>query len=168
MTQSHLAYRMRLAKPADINVLVAFTMQEALEAEGTRTTEAAVRRGIEAAFSTPPRAVYWVVETPDGQIAGSASTVTEWSDFHGGDYWWIQSVFVVPEHRGSGVVDLVVEQLASAARAAGALDLRLYAHRSNERALRAYQRCGFVVAPYVIMSRPLRNDLRGNGDGQET
>lgn len=38
-----------------------------------------------------------------------------------------------------------------AARASGALDLRLYAHAANARALRAYRRCGFVNAPYVVM-----------------
>jgi ribosomal protein S18 acetylase RimI-like enzyme len=36
------------------------------------------------------------------------------------------------------------------------LDLRLYAHQSNERALRAYRRCGFAVAPYIIMTRSVK------------
>ncbi len=40
--------------------------------------------------------------------------------------------------------------------AAGALDLRLYGYDTNERALRAYQRCGFGLTPYVVLTKPLR------------
>jgi ribosomal protein S18 acetylase RimI-like enzyme len=151
-----VAYTIRPAVRADVDTLVAFTLREACEAEGTRTTETAVRRGIEAAFVVPARATYWVVESSDRTIVGSTSITTEWSDFHGGDYWWIQSVFIVPEHRGHGLVERLLNHLTDAAKAAGALDLRLYAHTSNERALRAYRRCGFTTAPYIVMSKPLR------------
>ena len=150
------AYTIRPAVSADVDTLVAFTLQEALEAEGTRATEMAVRRGIEAAFAIPPRATYWVVEASDRTIVGSTSITTEWSDFHGADYWWIQSIFIVPEHRGHGLIERLLHHLAHTAKAAGALDLRLYAHTSNQRALRAYRRCGFTTAPYVIMSKGLR------------
>lgn len=156
MTVQPPPYSIRLATRDDIDTLVAFTLQEALDAERTHSTEAAVRRGVEAAFAIPPRATYWVAESIDHVVVASTSIVTEWSDFHGGDYWWVQSVFVTPEHRGGGLVDLLLDHLAALARAAGALDLRLYAHESNDRALRAYRRCGFTVAPYVIMARRLR------------
>lgn len=153
-------YTIRPATPADVDVLVAFTIQEAREAEGVEVIEASVRRGVEAAFASPPRATYWVVEDTEHHVVASASIVTEWSDFHGGDYWWVQSVFVRPEHRGRGLVDRLLDHLADAAAEAGALDLRLYAHQSNERALRVYRRCGFVQAPYVMMIRPLARSSR--------
>jgi GNAT superfamily N-acetyltransferase len=103
--------------------------------------------------------VYWVAEAPDGQIVASTSVATEWSDFHGGNYWWVHSIFIVPEHRGSGLLEILLEHLEKAAGDAGALDLRLYAHQSNERALRAYRRCGFTVAPYIIMTRAVKRRL---------
>lgn len=81
--------------------------------------------------------------------------VTEWSDFHGGFYWWVQSAFIVPERRGRGLLELLMDHLARMAREAGALDLRLYVHDSNQRAVRAYRRSGFTEAPYLIMRRPL-------------
>jgi ribosomal protein S18 acetylase RimI-like enzyme len=121
-----------------------------------RADEAAVRRGVLGGFRSPPRSSYWVTEDQDGRVVASTSVVTEWSDFRGGEYWWIQSLFIVPEHRGGPLVGLLLDHLARAAEAAGALDLRLYAHSSNERALRAYRRCGFEAAPYVIMSRAVR------------
>jgi ribosomal protein S18 acetylase RimI-like enzyme len=85
----------------------------------------------------------------------STSVVTEWSNVPGGFYWWVQSLFVVPERRGAGLVDAVLEHLATEARGASALDLRLYARTSNHRALRAYRRCGFAPAPYAVMTRRL-------------
>jgi ribosomal protein S18 acetylase RimI-like enzyme len=59
-------------------------------------------------------------------------------------------------HRGRGLVDLLLNHLTEEARRAGALDLRLYARNSNHRALQAYRRSGFEVVPYTIMRRRLR------------
>ena len=84
------------------------------------------------------------------------SVITEWSNFLGGDYWWIQSLYILPEHRGQGLVDQLLAHLSAQAMAAGALDLRLYGYDTNERALRAYQRCGFGRTPYVVLTKPLR------------
>lgn len=146
-------YTIRDAVSADISTLIAFTLQEAFEAEGVERDPAAVTRGVQGAFRDPPLATYWVAETRGGAVVASTSVVTEWSDFQGGHYWWIQSLFIVPEHRGRGLVELLIDHVANAAAAAGAMDLRLYAHTSNERALRVYRRCGFTAAPYVIMTR---------------
>ena len=153
-----VAYTIRFAVAGDIDTLVAFTVQEAYEAERIVSDEAAVRRGVEGGFRNPPLATYWVAETSENRVVASTSVVTEWSDFHGGYYWWIQSLFIVPEHRGGVLVQLLIDHLARAAAASGALDLRLYAHSSNERALRAYRRRGFSVARYVIMTRRTRLD----------
>jgi GNAT superfamily N-acetyltransferase len=146
-------YRIRAANKADFNTLVAFTRREAEEAEDSVLDVRAVERGVSAAFDDRPPAIYWVAEAPDGQVVASTSIVTEWSNFHGGNYWWIQSLFIVPEHRGQGLLELLLSHLSGAATAAGALDVRLYAHRANERALRAYRRSGFSEAPYVILQR---------------
>jgi ribosomal protein S18 acetylase RimI-like enzyme len=88
-------------------------------------------------------------------VVACASIVTEWSNFRGGDYWWIQSLYIVPEHRGHGLVDTILQHLASEARAGGAIDLRLYGYNTNARALRAYQRFGFREAPYLILTKSL-------------
>ena len=148
------AYTIRHAQPSDIDTLAAFTLQEAREAEAFDADPSAVRRGVEAAFSDLPPSTYWVAEW-DGQAVASVSAVKEWSDFRGGYYWWIQSVFVVAEHRGHGLLRLLLDHVAGVAKAAGALDLRLYAHASNERALQGYRRNGFTAAPYVLMTKRL-------------
>jgi ribosomal protein S18 acetylase RimI-like enzyme len=145
-------YIIRAATDADRDTLVAFTMAEAREAERAMLDAVKVRQAIAAAFATPPRARYWVAET-EREIIASTSIVTEWSDFHAGEYWWVQSLYIVPAHRGSGLLEQLLDHLTLQAQTAGALDVRLYVHTTNTRAVRAYQRCGFSEAPYLIMRR---------------
>ncbi len=147
-------YLIRPATPADSDTLVVFTMSEALDAERRNLNRAEVQRGVAGAFDSPPKARYWVVET-GGQVVACASVVTEWSNFRGGDYWWIQSLYILPEHRGHGLVDTILQHLVSEAKAARAIDLRLYGYNTNARALRAYQRFGFREAPYLILTKSL-------------
>lgn len=151
---ARVPYVIRRAVAADVETIVSFTLQEAREAEQKAIDVDGVRRGVGSAVEDPRLATYWVVES-DGRVVASTSMFREWSDFHGAYYAWVQSVFILPEHRGRGLVELLLDHVATEARALGALDLRLYAHRANERAIRAYRRCGFSEAPYVIMTRAL-------------
>lgn len=148
----------RRAELADLETLVAFTLAEAEDAEGADKDVNVVERGVRMALEDPSLATYWLAEAAGARVVGSTSVVTEWSNWHGGHYWWVQSLYVVPEHRGHGLARLLLETLAQEARAAGAVDLRLYAHNSNRRALAAYRRCGFDVAPYTIMRKRLSGD----------
>ena len=150
-------YTIRNAEIKDVDTLVAFTVQEATETEGIEPDTASVVLGVQSALEGSAPSTYWVAESRDGKVVGSISAVTEWSNFRGGYYWWIQSLFIVREHRGSGLVELLLNTVADAATRAQALDLRLYVLRSNERALAAYRRNDFVVAPYTIMVRRLEN-----------
>jgi ribosomal protein S18 acetylase RimI-like enzyme len=81
-----------------------------------------------------------------GLVDGGPESATARADAEG------QSLFIVPDCRGSGLLEQLLDHLRRAAAAAGALDLRLYAHRSNERALRAYRRCGFAEPAYAILA----------------
>ena len=149
-------YTIRRARLDDLDVLVEFTINEAQEAEGKVLLREAVTRGVRAAFEEPARASYWVAEAANARGVACTSVVVEWSNFHGKDYWWVQSLFIAPAHRGCGLAERLLNQLTKAAEAAGALDLRLYVHESNARALGTYRRLGFGAAPYVILRRPLK------------
>jgi GNAT superfamily N-acetyltransferase len=150
------AYSIRDARASDVDSIIAFTLREAREAEGLDLHQDAVRRGVSGAFQPQPLARYWIAEAR-GEPVGSISVVKEWSNFHGAYYWWIQSLFIVPEHRGSGLVQLLMDHVVRVAQETGALDVRLYAHASNARAVQAYGRCGFRTAPYVMMTRKLES-----------
>jgi ribosomal protein S18 acetylase RimI-like enzyme len=149
-------FAIRDAVEADVDVIVAFTLQEALEAEHRQLEQHVVRFGVMAAFADPPVAHYWLAEDGAGAAVAAVSVVKEWSDFQAGEYWWVQSLYIVPECRGQGLVEILLDHLTGEARRHGALDLRLHVHETNERARRAYSRCGFEVAPYAIMTRPTK------------
>ena len=150
-------YVTRRAQDKDLDSLVSFTVAEAREAEGAELDPSIVRRGVEAGLSDRAIAMYWVVESDKGEIVASTSVLREWSDWHAQYYWWIQSMYVVPDHRGRGLVDTLIGKVSAEARDSGAADLRLYVHEQNSRATRAYRRCGFSNLPYRIMSKHLRN-----------
>lgn len=144
-------FSVREAGPVDLEQLIAFALAEAVDAEQALFPAASVYRGVEAGLENPALARYWVVETLDGAVVGSISIVREWSNWRAGDYWWVQSLYILPEYRGKGLLKMLLERVRREATAAGALELRLYAHEENIRALKAYRREGFVDAPYRIM-----------------
>ena len=148
-------YSIRRARGSDLDTLIAFAVQEARETEGCDPDPVGVRVGVKSGLEGSVPCRYWVAQSEEDLPVGSISVVTEWSNFRGGYYWWVQSLFVVPEHRGTRLVDLLLNAVADSARLAGALDLRLYVLQSNQRAVAAYNRCGFEVLPYSIMSRNL-------------
>jgi len=86
----------------------------------------------------------------------------EWSDWRNGAFWWIQSVYTLPEARGRGVFKALYSHVESLARANGGVcGLRLYVETHNERAQSAYERCGMKEAVYrmfeVDYSLPTRS-----------
>ncbi len=144
-------YTVREATIEDLDVLVPFVSAEAFEAEGLTLEADTVSKGISFGLKNKNIAMYWVVETSDGRVIGNISTVKEWSDWNAGFYWWIQSIYVLPEHRGKNVVRLLLEQVNEKGREEGAIDLRLYVHADNHRAIKAYVREGFAELNYKIM-----------------
>jgi ribosomal protein S18 acetylase RimI-like enzyme len=72
---------------------------------------------------------------------------------------------VRPEHRGTGLVDAMLDAAATWARALGLPALTLDVHDENRRAQAAYRRAGFVptgerfvgrIGPEIVMARPLQ------------
>jgi len=154
--QSH--YHIREARDSDFDVLVAFTIQEATETEGESPDPQAVAVGVGEGLGGSAPATYWVAESEDGAVVGSISVVTEWSNFRGGDYWWVQSFYIPPEHRGKGLAELLLAFVTNNARENGAIELRLYVLQANQRAIAAYRRSGFEIAPYTVMVHPFETN----------
>jgi GNAT superfamily N-acetyltransferase len=147
-----MIYKVRKATLEDLELLTQFTLIEAREAEGSSILEEKAGRGIRAGLEDPSISTYWVTECASGQVVGNISVVKEWSNWNSGYYWWIQSLFVIPEHRGKGVLKLLLSEVKKAAKKENAIDIRLYVHKQNERAIKAYKREGFENANYQIMS----------------
>ena len=75
----------------------------------------------------------------------------EWSDWRNGRFWWIQSVYVAPEHRRKGVYTALHEHVRNAARAdKECCGLRLYVERENTGAQATYLAMGMVETHYRL------------------
>jgi GNAT superfamily N-acetyltransferase len=86
-----------------------------------------------------------------GSAVGTLMFTREWSDWRNGDWWWIQSVYVAPEHRRQGVYRALYRHVEQLARATpDVIGLRLYVERDNQRAQQTYTALGMVDAGYRI------------------
>jgi GNAT superfamily N-acetyltransferase len=146
--------RVRPATAGDLDTIVRFTLDEAMEAEARALDPSGVERGVRAGLIDGAVIGYWMVEdAANGALLGSASVYAEWSDWLGAPYWWIQSFYIVPGWRGRGLSRRLLQALEDEARRAGAADLRLHVHAGNERAIAAYRRAGFTDRPYLVLGR---------------
>jgi len=141
----------RRAKLDDLEKLVSLAILEAKEAEGIDLSPGHVRRGIQAALENDTLGLYWVLSRENDEVIGNVSVLREWSNWRGGYYWWIQSLFIQPEFRGAGLMQKLLDTVKKEAQREGGLELRLYVHSTNTRALKAYRKSGFSESDYRIM-----------------
>jgi GNAT superfamily N-acetyltransferase len=150
MTDRHAGPQVRIrgARADDQAVLVGFNAALALETEGKRLLPAALARGVGAVLRDAARGRYLVAER-DGRVVGSLLLTLEWSDWRDGWFWWIQSVYVDPDHRRQGVYGaLYAHVLAEARGSADVAGVRLYVESSNATARAVYERLGMSPTSY--------------------
>lgn len=152
-----MSYSVRPATVRDLEDLVRFTIAEAVAAEDADIS-ANVREGVLSALEDNAYATYWVLECA-GVVIGSVSVVKEWSDWNARYYWWIQSMFIEANYRGKGLIKRLLEAVQQEAKNANALQLRLYVHKDNASAIRAYRKNGFHSSDYQIMTMDIENQV---------
>jgi GNAT superfamily N-acetyltransferase len=143
--------KVRNANFNDLEKLVEFIVAEANEAEGIHKASDKIIGGIKAGLENQNIARYWVLENEKQDPVGSVSVVKEWSDWNRAFYWWIQSMYLLPSHRGKGLMDMLLQEVKNVAKTEDAIELRLYVHRNNKRAIKAYKKSGFCDSDYEIM-----------------
>ena len=144
MTSIRNATRDDIAFLADCNLAMAW------ESEEKRLDRDVLTRGIVAVFDHPERGFYIVAER-GGKRAGSLLITHEWSDWRNGGWWWIQSVYVMPDARRGGVFSAMYREVDSRARTSeGVIGLRLYVEKENTRAQATYAALGMEPAYYSL------------------
>ncbi|MGL6313146.1 GNAT family N-acetyltransferase [Vibrio sp. WXL103] len=146
-----MTMHVRKADLDDLPYLIEFTAQEAREAEGSVKVPKTLEKGILAALNDPTIATYWVLVDDSNTPVGSVSAVREWSDWNAGYYWWIQSMFLSKPQRGAGRMSLLIEAVKSEMISQKGLELRLYVHKDNHAAIKAYRKANFSTSDYEIM-----------------
>ncbi|HNY27146.1 MAG TPA: GNAT family N-acetyltransferase, partial [Candidatus Sumerlaeota bacterium] len=95
-------FEIRRATRDDAQTLARFNSAMAMETEGKCLIAERVLAGVHGLLEKPELGFY-LVATHEGRVAGSLMVTYEWSDWRCGVFWWVQSVYVVPEFRRQGV-----------------------------------------------------------------
>ena len=142
--------KIRRAVSRDAPVLVAFNRAMALETEGKVLLPQVVRAGVRGLLRRPDSGFYLVAEV-GGEVIAALMVTREWSDWRNGDFWWIQSVYVVPVFRRRGVYRRLYRHLqGEAAKKRAVCGFRLYVERDNRRAQATYRANGMERTHYLV------------------
>jgi ribosomal protein S18 acetylase RimI-like enzyme len=145
----------RTAEGNDVITITTFNSAMALESEHVALDWAILRAGVAQALADPAKAFYLLAEVA-GQPVGQLMVTTEWSDWRNGWIWWIQSVYVKPEHRRRGVFASLYQHLWDMASARGDIrGMRLYVMRDNNIAKRTYESVGMRHSHYDLYETDL-------------
>ena|SRR5437867_4203792 len=143
----------RLATPADADVVVEFNRLLALESEGKALDLALLRPGVSAGLADAAKGRYFLAEE-NGRPLGQMGITYEWSDWRHGWFWWIQSVYVRPEARRRGVFRSLFEHVQQAARKdQEVIGLRLYVDKDNHAAQKTYASLGMEATGYFVLEK---------------
>jgi GNAT superfamily N-acetyltransferase len=152
-TNANGALRIRAAHAGDAATLVDFNRAMARETEDKELDGDIVAAGIAGVLGEPRRGFYLVAESGI-QLAGCLMITYEWSDWRNGEWWWLQSVYVRPEHRRGGVFGALYSEVEQRARnAPGVIGVRLYVDLDNEKAQRVYQSLSMERAHYAFYEK---------------
>lgn len=141
-------------KASDIDAIVRFQADMAMESEGTMLDMDRLTLGVTSAINDEQKGIYLVARANDTPI-GSLMLTREWSDWNNQWYWWIQSVYVMPEYRKKGVYKALYATLKDMARENGVSQIRLYADRTNLSAQQVYQRLGMTESHYLMFEEAI-------------
>lgn len=140
----------RLAVEADTDALVEFNQAMALETEGKTLDAQILKSGVESVFHDEKKGFYVVAED-DEQIVGGLMITFEWSDWRDGWFWWIQSVYILPEFRGRGIYRFLYDFVKAAAlEKKDVCGFRLYVEKENTGAQKVYEKLGMEVSHYLM------------------
>jgi ribosomal protein S18 acetylase RimI-like enzyme len=140
----------RPATRDDAEFLVRGNKEMALETEALSLDVDRLRRGVHAVFEDPSRGFYLIAEI-NGTRAGQMMITYEWSDCRNGVFWWIQSVYTVPEFRRRGVFHALYTKAEMLAQQHDSVcGLRLYVDADNVNAQATYRRCGMHETAYRL------------------
>ncbi|MBA2334653.1 MAG: GNAT family N-acetyltransferase [Blastocatellia bacterium] len=145
----------RLAVREDIDALVDFNLAMALETEAKLLETSILRNGVEAVFNDESKGFYVVAEET-GVIIGGLMITFEWSDWRSKWFWWIQSVYIVPESRRKGIYKLLYDFVRLKAKESrDVCGFRLYVEMENLKAQKVYERVGMTGSKYLMYEEKL-------------
>ncbi len=140
----------RHAQANDTAILADFNAAMALETEHKHLPLPVVTAGI-ARFLAADELGFYLVAERNAEVVGCLAITFEWSDWRNGLFWWIQSVYVAPDHRQHGVFRALYAEVTQQAKAASDVcGIRLYVEKENINAQNTYIRLGMSETDYRL------------------
>ena len=129
----------RKAEFKDIECIVGFQKEMALETENLILDTQILLKGVTAVLEDEAKATYFIAEK-DGEPIGMLMITHEWSDWRNGWVWWIQSVYIKPGFRRMGIYRLLYEHIKKIVIKSDIIrGIRLYVDKRNIRAQSVYE-----------------------------
>ena len=133
----------------DITTIAQFQIEMAMESEGFQLNPEKIMQGVTAVMNDSNKGTYLIAKVNDSP-AGSLMLTREWSDWNNCWYWWVQSVYVTPQHRGNGIYKAMYAHVKDMAREQQVSQVRLYVDKGNTRAQEVYKRLGMDECHYLM------------------
>lgn len=150
MNQQQEPITTRYAKVSDVDSIADYNIAMAFETEGIALDLNRVQCGVRAILDDPSKGFY-VVADIKSRVVGQMMVTFEWSDWRNGVFWWIQSVYVHPDHRRLSIFTHLYRHVKqSAKKADDVCGLRLYVERENTIAQSTYQYLRMTETAYKI------------------
>ncbi|MFQ3189727.1 MAG: ribosomal protein S18 acetylase RimI-like enzyme [Paraglaciecola sp.] len=122
----------------------------AWETEQKRLDEDILTKGVDALIVDENKGFYLVAEQ-NNIVVGSLMVTTEWSDWRNGVFWWVQSVYIMPEFRRKGIYAKLYAQVkALAEQSKNVCGFRLYVEKENLIAQKTYESLGMHQTHYLM------------------
>jgi len=146
----------RPAELIDADSIIEFNAAMGKETEDTQLNMDVLKCGVRSVLTDENMGIYFVAEM-DGKIVGQLMITYEWSDWRCRFFWWIQSVYVLPEYRQQGVFKNLYQHVYDLAHSDKSVcGLRLYVDRNNERAKKSYENLGISQSHYEMFEVELK------------
>ena len=138
-----------------LDALIAFNKAMAIETEAVSLNPAVLASGVAAVLNDSDKGMYFIAYAGDPNctdqavVAGALMITFEWSDWRNGRFWWIQSVYVIPQRRRMGVYRSLHDHVRRMAQAdEQACGIRLYVERDNTVAQETYENLDMYETHY--------------------
>ena len=131
-----------------------FQVDMAMESEGLSLDHGRVLNGVKAVLADEAKGRYLVARI-GGTPVGSLMITREWSDWNCCWYWWVQSVYILPEFRRRGIYRAMYGKVQEMAAAEGVSQIRLYVDKENLAAQSVYQKLGMQECHYCMYENGL-------------
>ncbi|XOV81613.1 MAG: GNAT family N-acetyltransferase [bacterium] len=142
--------QVRPAERADLDFIVACNRAMAAETEDEALDAVTLSRGITYLMDHPAEGFYLVAQHQYKPV-GTLMVTFEWSDWRAGRFWWIQSVYVLPDYRRRGVYSVLHDSVRKQAQTDHlSCGIRLYVEQDNQTAQKTYRHMGMHETHYRL------------------